>query len=199
MGKWYVDWSNELHNVLGNGGLGLSKITQDLPEYAVDVRSGDLIFLHTDNYDGWRQYAEDNQSIYIIFISRAAPGGGLPDENELPNNCHLCLYPASSLNTNIRVQEFLDNGNNSMVDRDWTLLQPEPYPEYLVASYLLDVALTMPGHDTFKEVLKSKSADIWNVIKEKAKTEFLERGGNENDWTQRRVAAVRNIFSRIGG
>jgi len=74
------------------------------------------------------------------------------------------------------------------------------YSENLLAVYLLDVAMTISGDDEFKTQLEKSRGDIWQDIEERAKKEFQDRGGQESDWSdiECRVAAVREIFSRIG-
>ena len=161
---------------------------------------GCLYIVHTDAHRSkWLRKADSETTREFLFISRNVPGS-LPDDNDLNgrNNCHISHIRADELPTNNKFAQFIEGARNGKFN--WELLLQEPYPEYLLAAYLLDMAMTIPDDDELKTRLKQSRDDIWGDIEEKAKKEFKDHGGQVCDWSdiERRMAEVKKIFSRVG-
>lgn len=177
-----------------------------------DIRSDtlyaqDLLIVHRSDFmDGGAMRADvstwfKKQSAYILLI--AGNPFDLPLEIGPKVYRRLCpvLSPIDEMFSHCfqRLLPELQDATKSDRAPNWSLIEPEPYPEHLVATYLLDVAMTISGNDEFKTQLEKSRGDIWQDIEERAKKEFQDSGGQESDWSDMecRVAAVREIFSRI--
>jgi hypothetical protein len=65
--------------------------------------------------------------------------GGKNRQDTWPQNVYACCYPAGKLANSKRACQFFDKLAANEECR-WELLCPDPYPENLVALYLLDIA-----------------------------------------------------------
>lgn len=189
MNIYFVDHTanDELAPILGKDGLGFTEFDHDNPAtctYGV----GDLLFLHTEEKEAWFEDAGKNEYTDYVFISRAAPAA-LPSKSELLANTHLCEIGALELGQNSKVGEFLVEWKNG--NKKWDLLLLEPFPENLIAMYLLDVAAKELNTDTIV---------VEDDICKNAHKEFMDRRGSKScDWTDRdiRRGATQELFREI--
>jgi len=142
-----------------------------------------LIFVHSTTEDPWLDLAKlFGDRVQIIFMSRA----GKSNNVSWPPNVHSCFYPADKLAGNTRVAEFI--GKIDSNNYHWELLFPEPYPDHLIALYLLDIARKhMDNSELGKEV--------YSQIEKKAREEYFERANQILPQTSSdRIESVRQLF-----
>jgi len=145
-----------------------------------------LIFVHSTTEDDWLELARlSGDRVQIIFMSREGK-----NKNVLwPSNVHSCFYHADELNSNARVAEFIGKINSN--NYHWGLLSPEPYPDHLIALYLLDIArMHMENSELGKEV--------YSQIVKKATEEYFELANQALPQTSSaRIESVRQLFHNV--
>lgn len=187
---WYADHDTPaLAGILGakNGGLGFSEWTAENPDMC-PCQNGDLIFLHVDeNQEQWIERISDTEGVQYVFVSRNAPSS-LPNKNHLSSNAHLCEIPAGQLANDTRMGEFLKGWQRGLPR--WELLLLEPYPENLVAQYLLDVA----------SMELNRELQVDERLTEDARKEFEARGGRDSvawERVEERRLAIEELFHEL--
>ncbi len=83
------------------------------------VEAGSLLFVHPDEQNEWIDSAKNNANVDVVFMRTNLTA--LPEEKDLPQNCHRCEYPAHKLGEYLQVERFfeeLDKGT-----KDFSLLK----------------------------------------------------------------------------
>ena len=89
------------------------------PDGIAGVEAGSLLFVHPNSQDVWIREAQNNKHVDVVFMRTSLTA--LPEEKDLPQNCHRCEYPADKLGEYLQVERFfeeLDKGT-----KDFSLLK----------------------------------------------------------------------------
>ena len=106
---------------------------------------GDVVFVHSGDAtpqtghrkQWWMNCANSNTTVDFVFMS-THPTKDIGSEATAPANTHYCGYAADTLSEQPRVEEFFTLLLAG--EKHWDLLIPPPFPEYLVAAYLVQTA-----------------------------------------------------------
>lgn len=164
----------------------------EYPPNTSEVQAGDIYFVHSASQrENWLEFAKKNANIDVVFMRTDLTV--LPEEKELPQNCHRCEYPAHKLGEYLQVERFfqeLDKGT-----KDFNLLKRSMFVFLTALAILCQGYLAV--HAKYKEQDKDwKDQDIsialeqmgWNSVDKSliprrlGKKEKIEKVRNPGWW-----------------
>ncbi len=157
-----------------------------------------IVFVHAGDdtgrrRDDWVDIANSSEVKYVVLVSTA----GVVDVGS-GNDAVYCVK--DDINDVVRKisdsdlisfrESFEQNGKPN-----WKIFEPLIWPKMLLAAYLIDLARCKNGGNINTDALEP----VWKSLEEQSKQEFLELGGEANNWNDpgTRVQATCRIFQQF--
>jgi len=188
MNIYFVDHSGKYVKKFKN--MGFERIgneaQQDKNPDNMALGSG-LYLVHTYSFvDKWKEVAEGGKDAYVLFVS--SQPGQLPQNSTLPERCCSCSVPVGNLESDTGFNDFIRSAKTGRIE--WEKIFAKPYPEYLLACYLLDITRKELGNPDI-------GRDIFDDIESKVKEEYKTLTGHDLGSGKDRIRAIRDLFASV--